>query len=380
MNIQDYRKKIDEIDDTLVRLFEERMEVAAAIADYKKANSMPVRDPAREKEKILDVLGKTKDDLKEYTPLLFQVLFEMSRSYQARLNGEGTELTEQIKTAIEQTPSMIPDSPSVACQGIAGANSQAACEKLFRYPKTFFCSSFEAVFSAIETGLCTYGVVPLENSNAGSVNKVYDLMMKHRFYVVRSIRLKVRHNLLCRPGTELSDIKEIYSHEQAISQCSDFLQTLKNVRVIPCENTAVAAKMVAESGRNDIAALASEQCESQYGLKCLKKSVQNTDNNYTRFICIAKKLEIYPGANRTSLMMTLPHEQGSLYKMLSRFYALGINLNKLESRPLPDREFEFMFYFDLDTPVYSPNLTQLIGELQNSCDFFQYLGSYSEVI
>ncbi len=380
MNIQDYRKKIDEIDDNLIKLFEDRMEVAAAIAEYKKANGLPVRDSAREKEKLLDVLEKTKDDLKEYTPLLYQVLFEMSRSYQARLNGEGTELTEQIKEAIGKTPQMLADSPSVACQGIAGANSQAACEKLFRYPKTFYCSSFEAVFSAIENGLCKYGVVPLENSNAGSVNKVYDLMMKHRFYVVRSIRLKIRHNLLCNAGAELSDIREIYSHEQAISQCSDFLQTLKNVRVIPCENTAVAAKMVAESGRNDIAALASEQCEKQYGLKSLKKSVQNTDNNYTRFICIAKDLEIYPGANRTSLMMTLPHEQGSLFKMLSRFYALGINLNKLESRPLPDREFEFMFYFDLDTPVYSPNLTQLIGELQNSCDFFQYLGSYSEVI
>ena len=380
MNIQDYRVKIDEIDEKLIRLFEERMDVAAAIAEFKKANAMPVRDPAREKEKILSVLEQTRDDLKEYTPLLYQVLFEMSRSYQTRLNGAETELTKRIAEAIEKTPKMLADSPSVACQGIAGANSQAACEKLFRYPKTFYCSSFEAVFSAIENGLCTYGVIPLENSNAGSVNKVYDLMMKHRFYVVRSIRMKIRHNLLAKSGATLDGIREIYSHEQAISQCSEFLATLKNVRVIPCENTAVAAKLVAESGRSDIAAIASEQCIKQYGLSCLKESVQNTDNNYTRFICIAKNLEIYPGANRTSLMMTLPHEQGSLYRMLSRFYALGINLNKLESRPLPDREFEFMFYFDLDTPVYSPNLTQLIGELEISCDFFQYLGSYSEVI
>ena len=205
-------------------------------------------------------------------------------------------------------------------------------------------------------------------------------MMHHHFNIVRSIRIKIDHNLLANPGTKISDIKEIYSHEQAISQCSDYLASLKNVRIIPCENTAIAAKMVALSGRKDIAALASRNAMKYYELECLKESVQNTDNNYTRFVCISKELEIYPGANRTSLMLTLPHEQGALYKLLSKFYALGINLNKLESRPLPGREFEFMFYFDLDTPVYSPRLLQLLGELPGACEDFSYLGSYSEVI
>lgn len=379
MDMNDYRKSIDEIDKQLLQLITERMSIAASIADYKKENNLPVLDSLREKEKILSVLDNTPEQLKDYTPLLFSLLFEVSRSYQNRIIGVNSSLTDKINRAVSDTPQLFPENVSVACQGIQGANSQMACEKLFKYPKTLYFSSFEAVFSAVDKGLCDYGVIPVENSNAGSVNSVYDLMMKHNFYIVRSIRLKIQHNLLAKPGVKLEDIREIYSHEQALSQCSSFLSSLENVRLIPCENTAVAAKKVAESDRRDIAALASEPCVGYYGLNCLAASVQNTDNNYTRFVCISKKLEIYPGADRTSLMMILPHEQGSLYKVLSRIYALGINLNKLESRPLPNKEFEFMFYFDLDTPVYSPKLIQLIGELSTICDEFQYLGSYSEV-
>ena len=179
---------------------------------------------------------------------------------------------------------------------------------------------------------------------------------------------------------KVENIKEIYSHEQAIAQCRGFLQTMPGVKVTACDNTAMAAKLVAESGRDDIAALSSRDCARLYGLDCIRENVQDRSNNYTRFICISKDLEIYPGANRTSLMVTLAHRPGTLYKLLSRFYALDINLNKLESRPIPDRDFEFMFYFDLDVPVYSPKFIQLMGELDSICESFTYLGSYSEVI
>ena len=380
MSLPKYREEIEKIDDEILKLFAKRMETAAKIGAYKKENGLPIHVPAVEKQKILKAIENSPEEIREYSPLLYSLLFELSRSYQNRLNGVNSDLTEKIQKAVDETEKIFPDSPTVACQGVPGAYSQAACERLFRYPKTMYVSSFEAVFSAIEAGLCEYGILPIENSNAGSVQSVYDLMMKHHFYIVRSARIKVSHHLLVKPGAKLSDIREIYSHEQAISQCSHFLAQLPNVSVIACENTAVAAKKIAESERNDIAALASEQSKKLYGLESLQSSVQNTDNNYTRFICISKKLKIFPGADRTSLMMTLPHEQGSLYRTLSRFYALGINLNKLESRPIPDKEFEFMFYFDLDTPVYSPNLIQLIGELPTVCDTFQYLGSYSEVI
>lgn len=380
MDLNEIRSEIDKIDDELVRLFCQRMHAAAQVADYKKANNLPIFQPARERAKLQDVAEKAGPEMANYTRVLYSMLFELSRSYQSKRNGECSPLYRNITQAIEHTPKLFPQAPMVACQGVEGAYSQLACDRLFRLANIFYFSSFEAVFSAIEKGLCRYGVIPLENSTAGSVNAVYDLMMRHDFRIVRSVRLKVDHNLLAAPGAALGDIREIYSHEQAIAQCSGFLQSLPGVTVVRCENTAAAAKRVAESGRTDVAALSSRSCAELYGLQCLAADVQDQGNNFTRFICIAKNLEIYPGADRTSLMMVLPHRPGSLYKVLSRFYALGINLNKLESRPLPERNFEFMFYFDLDAPVYSPGFRQLMGELPGLCEEFHYLGSYSEVL
>lgn len=375
-----YRDKIDEIDNEIVRLFGERMRTAAGLASFKKEHSLPALDIRREREKIQDVVEKTPDDLKEYTELLYSFILELSRGYQNRLIGSGSELSSKISSAIENTPQLFPERAVVACQGVEGAYSQKAAEKLFKSPTIMYFSSFDAVFTAIEKGFCKYGVIPLENSTAGSVNSVYDLMTKHSFSIVRSIRVKVSHNLLAKKGTKLEDITEIYSHQQAITQCAEFLSTLKGVKVIPCENTAVAAKMVAESSRTDIATLSSSECQKLYGLDCLKPSVQDNDNNYTRFICISKDLEIYPGADRTSLMAILENKPGSLYKFLSRLYAFGIDLSKLESRPIPEKDFEFMFYFDLNTSVYSPQFLQLMSELGDITSEYNYLGSYREVM
>ena len=379
MDLSYYREQIDQIDDELIQLFARRMETAAQIAQWKRQAGKPVMDAGRERAKLLDVMEKCPEEFKDYAVSLYSLLFELSRSYQHRILDSSSALTEQITAAVENTDPLFPKTATVACQGVEGAYSQLACEKLFRLPDIFYFNSFDAVFSAIEKGLCRYGIIPLENSTAGSVNKVYDLMMRHNFRIVRSVRLKVDHNLLVKPGTRMEDIREIYSHEQAINQCARYLQKFSGVKIIPCENTAMAAKYVSEAG-SGAAALSSRSCAKLYGLTCLEESVQDQGNNYTRFICISKDLEIYPGADRTSLMLVLPHTPGSLYKVLSRFYALGINLNKLERRPLPERDFEFMFYFDLDTPVYSPQFIQLMGELQNICEEFNYLGSYSEVI
>lgn len=380
MDLKDLREKIDKIDDDMVRLFQERMKVAADIAEYKREQNMAVLDKSRERQKLNDLVGKTEEDFKSYMHVLYSLMFELSRSYQSRLLNKETGLQKRISDAVENTDRLFPRSAEVACQGVEGAYSQIACEKLFTMPNIMYFNNFEGVFAAIDQGLCRYGVLPLENSTAGSVNKIYDLMIKYDFNIVRSTRLKVDHNLLVKKGTKLEDVKEIYSHEQAISQCAEFLKKLPNVKVIACENTAVAAKMVAESPRGDIAALSSRSCAELYNLACLAESVQDKGNNYTRFICISKKLEIYPGADKTSIMIMTDHKPGALYKLLSRFYALGINLTKLESRPLPDRDFEFMFYFDLETSVYSPEFITLIGELESSCEQFRYLGSYSEMV
>ena len=380
MDLNELRSRIDRVDDDIVRLFCERMEIAAQIADYKKAQNLPILMPAREREKLLDVAKKAGPEMADYTRVLYSMLFELSRSYQSKRSGVLTPLYHEITDAIKNTPNLFPQAPMVACQGVEGAYSQLACEKIFRNPFIMYFKSFDAVFEAIEQGMCQYGILPIENSTAGSVKKVYDLMIRHNFSIVRTFRLKIDHNLLVKPGTKLTDIKEIYSHEQAIGQCGDFLAGLPGVNAIPVANTAIAAEMVAKSDRTDVAALSSRSCAQLYGLECLASSVQDKGNNRTRFICISKNLEIYPGADKTSIMMILPHKPGALYKVLARLYTLGINVTKLESRPIPDREFEFMFYFDLETSIYSEAFVQLMCELEDFCEEFKYLGSYSEVV
>ncbi len=380
MNIQELRGKIDSIDTQLVELFTQRMEAAAQIADYKKANNLPIFVPAREREILQDVAQKAGPEMANYTRVLYSMLFELSRSYQSKRNRETTPLYKQITNSIENTPKLFPQAPMVACQGVEGAYSQIACEKIFKAPFIMYFKSFDGVFNAIEQGLCQYGVLPIENSTAGSVKKIYDLMIHHNFSIVRTFRLKVDHNLLANPGTKLSDIKEIYSHEQAINQCADFLKNHPDVKIIPVENTAVAAQQVSTSGRKDVAAISSHACQELYNLTSLADSIQDKGNNRTRFICISKNLEIYPGSDKTSIMMILSHKPGSLYKVLARMYTLGINVIKLESRPIPDRDFEFMFYFDLETSIYSDEFVQLMCELDTLCEEFKYLGSYTEVV
>jgi chorismate mutase/prephenate dehydratase len=380
MDIQELRGQIDQIDDELVRLFIRRMDVASQIADYKKEHDLPIFVPARERETLAEVAKKAGPEMANYTRVLYSMLFELSRSYQGKRNETLSPLYETITQAIETTPKLFPPSAMVACQGVEGAYSQIACEKIFKSPFILYFKNFDGVFTAIEQGLCQYGILPIENSSAGSVKKVYDLMIHHNFSIVRTFRLKIDHNLLAAPGATLEGIKEVYSHEQAINQCSELLSSMQGVKVIPVENTAVAAEMVSKSGRTDVAALSSRSCAELYGLKCLASSVQDKGNNYTRFICISKRLEIYPGADKTSIMMILNHRPGALYKVLARMYVLGINVTKLESRPLPDRDFEFMFYFDLDTSIYSEEFVQLMCELDDLCEEFKYLGSYTEVV
>ena len=379
MELSDYRSQIDRIDAELLQLFAERMQTAAGIAAYKKTHGLPVLDAGREREKLAQIVKAAPEDLQEEAVSLYRLLFSLSRSYQRDLLDEKTTLPALLKTALEQTPQLFPPTAAVACQGVEGAYSQQACDKLFQHPSVFFCATFDKVFSAIEQGLCQYGVLPLENSTAGSVNAVYDLMQKHNFSIVRSVRLRIDHSLLALPGVKPFEIREIVSHGQALEQCSEFLKQLPNVTVTRCENTAAAAKYLSESGRRDAAALGAEINGAYYSLECLERAVQDSDNNYTRFICITKPLEIYPGANKTSFMCTTDHTPGSLYKVLSAINACGINITKLESRPIPGSDFDFRFYFDFEESVYTEQFIRLMNHLEGVCKEFRYLGSYIEV-
>ena len=379
-NLEQMRHDIDNIDAQITDLFKQRMETSLEIAKYKKENAVPVLSDSREKEimhKISEQIGEPFDG---YARLLFNTIFDASRSCQNNYLARKSDLADRIEAALQQTPKLFPKKAVVACQGVAGSYSQAACERLFEVPSIMFFNSFEGVFNAVEKGLCQYGILPIENSSYGSVGAVYDLMQNYNFHIVRGIRQRISHNLMAKAGTKLSDVKEIFSHEQAIGQCGEFLKTLKDVKVTVCENTALAAKMVAESGRNDVAAISSKECLDLYGLELLKKHIQVSDNNYTRFICISKNMEIYPGSNKISLILSVPHTPCALYHTIAKFAALGINLTKLESRPIPGSDFEFMFYFDMDASVYSEELLHVLDDLANRKETFVFLGCYTEQI
>ncbi len=379
MNLDNMREQLNDIDSNLVQLFCKRMNIAKDIAKYKSENNLPIFHRDREREIFERMTEMSGEELAIYTKVLYSTLFDLSRSYQHAHVEYGKDLIAKINDAVANTDAVFPKQAVVACQGVEGSYSQQACDKLFAVPSIMYMGSFESVFRAVASGMCRYGVLPIENSSYGSVTEVYDLMKRNSFNIVRSVKLKVDHELLAASGVALGDITEIFSHEQAIGQCSEFLESLKGVKVTAVENTAVAAKMVSESGRKDVAAISSGRCASLYGLHTIKSDVQNTQNNYTRFICISKNPEIYPGAKKISLMLSLSHNPGSLYRVVAHFAALGINLTKLQSRPMPGSDFEFMFYFDIDAGVADPEVGPLLSALEQACDQFVFLGNYDEI-
>ena len=376
--IDEIRNRIDKIDDELAGLFAQRLSLVEEIAKKKKEENLPILNTAREREIITRLTEGKSDAMAGYTKTLYTAIFDLSRSHQARVFSESSKVATSIRSALENTPALFPKSAVVACQGTEGANSTTACERLFERPSIMYFNTFEGVFAAVDKGLCQYGVLPIENSLHGSVTDIYDLMNKYRFSIVQGVKLKINHVLLAKPGAKIGDIRKIYSHEQALGQCSDFLKGY-NIAIEACENTAMAAKMISEGDAMDVAAISSIQCAELYNLVVLSEDVQNSDNNYTKFICISKKLEIYPGARKISLMTTVSHRPGSLYQLIAKFAALGINMTKLESRVMPNKDSEAMFYFDFDLSVYDNDAVfNLFSQLESGNDKFVFLGCYSE--
>ncbi len=381
MELKTLRTQIDTVDAKIMELFKERMALSGEVANYKKENDMPVENHAREREILARVSKEAGDDFAGAARLMYSVLFDASRSHQSRLIGNESHnaLKERVEKATLPLSALFPDTALVACQGAEGAYSQQACEKLFAAPDVVYFRTFEGVFQAVESGLCEYGVLPIENSSAGSVSNVYSLMNSKRFHIVRSTRVRIVHNLMAKPGTKMSDIKKVYSHEQALSQCSLFFEHHSNLTSERCENTALAAQLVAKSDDNSVACLCSPECASLYGLTVLDDNVQNNVNNYTRFIVIKKDFTVYPGANRISLLASVDHRPGMLYRLVARCAVLGINLVKLENKPIPGSDGEMLFYLDLDANIHDDKVQYLLSDMAESDKRFVLLGCYGEV-
>ena len=380
LNLQEIRKEINDIDEKIVELFKKRMNCAASVAQYKSEHNLPVLDSERERALLTKICNMAGEEFDTYALTLYNTMLDVSKAYQHKILNAESVIYNEIKAALDSTKKEFPARAHVACQGVEGAYSQIAATKLFTLPNISFYKTFENVFEAIESGECDYGILPIENSTAGSVKKVYELMLSHNFHIVRTARLKIDHNLLVNDGVDISEIKEIISHEQAISQCASFLASHPEIKITVCQNTAVAAKTVKESGRRDLAAISSRACGEIYSLSNIAPSIQDSGNNHTRFICISKKAEVYPGADKITLMLVTKNRPGELYRALSCFNALGIDMTKLESSPIPDRDFEFMFYFDFTVSVYSEKLRDLLCELEARGENFKLLGAYNEII
>ncbi|MGN0035540.1 MAG: bifunctional chorismate mutase/prephenate dehydratase [Coriobacteriales bacterium] len=380
MELSEIRAELEKVDDRLLDDFLERMKLAGQIATCKAEHDVPVADPGRERETLERVRAKS-DGLERYSDALYRQLFSLSRNYQNKLRTPEEGVSRMIADSLERhAGEEFPATATVACPGVEGGNSQIASDRLFPRGNLVFIKTFEGVFDAVEGGLCDFGVVPVENSSNGSVREVYELLQKKSVSIVRSARLFIKHELLARPGTRLEDVRKVYSHPQAFGQCSEFLSGLSSdVELVPCDNTAEAARLVATSGEQGVAAIAPHECVALYDLSVVSDHIQNNENNYTRFFCIAREAVVYPGSNRISLVLTCKHRPGALYAIMGAFEALGINLLKLESCPIPGEDFKFMFFFDLEASVRDSEVRAMLSELERECETFLFLGNYLEV-
>lgn len=374
MDLSEIRKEIDSIDTQLIELFKQRMECSRQVANYKKATNTSIMNLKREQE-ILDKVEEQGGEFGYAAQLLFSNILELSRGLQHDIIGSGKGIRDVIsnaKGAINKNKNV-----KIALQGIVGSNSHEATTKLFPECQPVFYKSFAKVFEAVNNGEADYGVLPVENSSAGSVADVYDLILQYRFYIVKALELPIEHCLCSIRQSELSDIEQVWSHPQALAQCTEFINK-HNLSTVPSPNTAIAAMDIAKEKRLNCAAICTERAAQEYGLKVLVKGCQNEKDNSTRFIVISKELIIPDDADKVSLCFSVPHIKGSLYNVLGRFSSNGMNLSKIESRPRDGASFEYLFYLDFQGSVHSDKVVNMLCALSEEMPEFSFLGNYKE--
>lgn len=375
MDLLDLRKEIDNIDEQLIPLLLKRMRISEQVAKYKVERGIPVLNAEREQQ-ILDNVAQKCGAQGDTIKTVFSATMDASRALQHKIIGGGKELRETITNAMT-TGKLSANGEPVACQGVDGAYSGVTAKQLFPDSPVKFYKQFEDVFESVNKGEAKFGVIPVENSTAGSVHESYDLIMKYRFYVVGAYDLKIEHCLCAKEGTRYEDINDVYSHPQALSQCNNFLNNF-DFTGVNFSNTAAAAKFVAESDKSNIAVICSELAAKKYGLKILKRNVQNNNNNRTRFIVISKELIIDDNADKISLIFSAPHTTGSLYRVLGRFSMAGLSLTKLESRPIENQDFNYHFYVDVMGSVRDASTLDLMCALYDELPEFEFLGNFYE--
>ncbi len=372
MSLDEIRNEIDKIDKELVPLLKARMNCSIRVAEIKKAEGLPIYHPGREQavlEKVSDMGG----EFGSYISAIYREIMGVSKeAQQVELTPAG-DLAGKIVNAKDG----IKENVTVACQGVAGAFGSIAAKNLHKTGNIKYYDTFEDVFKAVESDEAVYGVVPVENSNAGSVMEVYDLILKYRFYIVSAAELAVNENLLGIPGARLSDIKTVYSHPQALAQSDEFIKE-HGITPIQYSNTAMAAKYVSELSDKSVAAVGSALAGSLYGLEVISPDIQSVKHNCTRFITISKQLIIPDEANKVSVVFSVPHSVGALNRVLNRFCVNGLNLTKIESRAARNGNFDYVFYLDFAGTLNDRKTIALISSLAEELPDFTFLGNYRE--
>lgn len=379
MDLSRIRSEIDDIDQQLTDLLCRRLDRSRQVAEYKRENGIPVLNEARERE-VLDGVERRSDasdpDHHGYgraNRQVYSTVMEVSRAMQHRLLGGGDALRAELKHAARTLKA----SPRVVCQGARGSFSHEATSALFSDATPQFLPQWKDVVEAVKNGDADYGVLPLENSSTGSVHEVYDLLIQNRCRIAAAVELPVEQCLLTLPGVSPDEVKTVVSHPQALAQCGDFLKQ-RGYAERRHDNTATAAELVASTGDRTLAAIGSKAAAAEYGLQTAIEGIQTFGGNTTRFVAISRELCIPEDADRITLLFCLPHTTGSLYHTLGRFALEGLNLTKLESRPLKTGRFEYAFYLDFEGNARSEHTVSLLCALSDELPQFTLLGNYKE--
>ena len=377
--LEQMRDAIDEIDSGIVRLFERRMDVTEQVGRYKQARNMPVLDNRRQQAVLESKAAMLRDPARKAdVTMLYETIMGISRRQQRRIVREGSQEPNyaELREAMENRREPV-EKPVVVYQGEPGAYSEQASVNFFgEGVDARGLRSFEDVFLSIDRGEADYGVVPIENNSTGAIRQIYDLLAKYRFYLVGETTVKVEHCLVAPKGATLDTISHVYSHEQGIFQSEQFLKQYPAWIPMPLLDTAGSAKYVAATGDVTKAAICSERAAGLYGLQILARQVNFSAINTTRFVVVSPRMELRPGADKVSTVLTTPHESGCLHEILGIFAVNGLNMVKLESRPIPGKSWEYMFFIEFTGSLTAPGMDGVLRELGQTAAEFRVLGNF----
>ncbi|MVX65124.1 prephenate dehydratase [Clostridium chromiireducens] len=372
--IDDYRKKIDEIDKEITRLFEERMDVVIKVGEYKKQNNLPVFNKAREDEVIAkNIEYLNNKDYAEGLKDFFINIMNIAKDF------EDKKLVEDARTKTECRSESGDDKSNikVGFYGVAGSFSEEAMIKHFgKKDDAKAYDEFEDVFLAVKNGEIDYGVLPIENSSTGAISQVYDLLYKYGFYIVGEECIKIDQNLIGIQGTKLDNVKEVYSHPQGFEQSTDFLKGYNCWKRIPFHSTADSVKLVSDLQDMSKVAIASKRAADIYNLSIIKENINNRSENSTRFIVISKELELNKDCDKVSVVFSLEHKAGTLYKLLRHFAENNINMMKIESRPMEKGAWKYFLYVDFEGNLEEEQVKKALNLIEQSSAYFKLIGGY----